>query len=102
MKNTPVAIMLALTGLINGCRTAPPEIYQWRGVSRNGIFPGGTVNLVRYHDGTLQEAGELKVAGGTGHHFSHPVIADGVMYIRRGGALMAYAIGEQATPLNQE
>ena len=27
-----------------------------------------------------------------GHHFSFPVIADGVMYIRRGDALMAYAV----------
>ena len=62
----------------------------------------GTVNLVRYRNGTLEEAGELKVAGGTGHHFSHPVIAGGVMFIRRGDALMAYRVGEQATPLNQE
>ncbi len=50
------------------------------------------VNLVNYEEGLLDPAGQLKIKEGTGHHFSHPVIADGVMYIRHGDALMAYRI----------
>jgi outer membrane protein assembly factor BamB len=52
----------------------------------------GTVNLVNYEQYQLKPAGQFKVKEGTGHHFSHPVLADGVMYIRHGDALMAYRI----------
>ena len=52
----------------------------------------GTVNLVNYEQDQLEPAGQFKVKEGTGHHFSHPVVADGVMYIRHGNALMAYRI----------
>lgn len=52
----------------------------------------GNVNLVNYDQGQLEAAGQFKVKEGTGHHFSHPVVADGVMYIRHGNALMAYRI----------
>lgn len=52
----------------------------------------GTVSLVDYSSGQFEPAGQLKVKEGTGHHFSHPVVAAGVMYIRHGDALMAYRI----------
>jgi len=52
----------------------------------------GNINLVSYKEGQLEPAGQFKVKEGTGHHFSHPVVADGVMYIRHGDALMAYQI----------
>ncbi|MEN8227650.1 MAG: PQQ-binding-like beta-propeller repeat protein [Bacteroidota bacterium] len=52
----------------------------------------GTINLVNYEQYQLELAGQLKVKEGTGHHFSHPVVADGVMYIRHGNAIMAYRI----------
>ena len=52
----------------------------------------GNVNLVNYEQGKLEPAGQFKVKEGTGHHFSHPVVANGVMYIRHGDALMAYRI----------
>jgi outer membrane protein assembly factor BamB len=52
----------------------------------------GTVNLVSHEDGKLAIRGELKILEGTGHHFAHPVVADGVLYIRHGNALMAYRI----------
>lgn len=52
----------------------------------------GTVNLVSYEQDQLEAAGQFKVKEGTGHHFSHPVVANGVMYIRHGDALMAYRI----------
>ena len=52
----------------------------------------GNVNLVNYEQGQLEPAGQFKVKEGTGHHFSHPVVAGGVMYIRHGDSLMAYLI----------
>jgi outer membrane protein assembly factor BamB len=52
----------------------------------------GSVNLVNHEQDQLEIAGQFKVREGTGHHFSHPVVANGVMYIRHGNALMAYRI----------
>jgi outer membrane protein assembly factor BamB len=52
----------------------------------------GTVNLVNYEQEQFEPEGQFKVKEGTGHHFSHPVVANGVMYIRHGDALMAYRI----------
>jgi outer membrane protein assembly factor BamB len=52
----------------------------------------GTVNLVNHEQGQLEPAGELKVKEGTDQHFSHPVVSNGVMYIRHGNALVAYRI----------
>ncbi len=52
----------------------------------------GAVNLVNYEEEQLESAGQFKVKEGSGHHFSHPVVANGVMYIRHGDALMAYSI----------
>jgi outer membrane protein assembly factor BamB len=52
----------------------------------------GTTNLVNYQQGEMEIGGEFKVRGGTGHHFSHPVLANGIMYIRHGDALMAYRV----------
>ena len=52
----------------------------------------GTTNLVNYEQEKLESAGQFKVKEGTGQHFSHPVVANGVMYIRHGNALMAYRI----------
>lgn len=52
----------------------------------------GEVNLMNYQQGKLVPAGKFKVDKGTKEHFSHPVVANGVLYIRHGKALMAYNI----------
>lgn len=52
----------------------------------------GEVNLVTYTDSKFDVKGTFKVKQGTGHHFAHPVLADGIMYIRHGDALMAYKV----------
>ncbi len=52
----------------------------------------GDVNLIRYDQNKLDVTGNFKIKEGTGHHFSHPVLANGVMYIRHGNALMAYQL----------
>jgi outer membrane protein assembly factor BamB len=52
----------------------------------------GRVNLVSYEEEKLDSAGTFLVQEGMGHHFSHPVLANGVLYIRRGHVLMAYRL----------
>ena len=52
----------------------------------------GNVNLVQISGDKMQVTGKFKIDKGTKEHFSHPVIRDGVLYIRHGNALMAYEI----------
>lgn len=52
----------------------------------------GKVQLFSLNEGIPELKSEMRVREGSGHHFSFPVITDGIMYIRRGDALMAYAI----------
>lgn len=52
----------------------------------------GDIGLVNYVDGKFNEGGSFKLTLGEGQHFSHPVLANGVMYIRHGAVLMAYKI----------
>jgi len=54
----------------------------------------GSVNLVAYGPEKLENTGSFKVRDGSGHHFTHPVLANGIMYIRRGDGLMAYDISK--------
>jgi outer membrane protein assembly factor BamB len=54
----------------------------------------GTINLVDHRPEGMAHAGSFKVREGSGQHFSHPVLAAGIMYIRRGDALMAYDLSE--------
>jgi len=54
----------------------------------------GDVNLITYHENEFNKNGNFKVKQGTGHHFAHPVLANGVMYIRHGNSLLAYNIAE--------
>jgi hypothetical protein len=52
----------------------------------------GDMNLVKPdHDG-LKVMSTFKINKGTKEHFAHPVIHKGVLYIRHGKTLMAYAI----------
>jgi outer membrane protein assembly factor BamB len=50
----------------------------------------GKVSLI--DTGTFEITGSFKVKKGNKEHFSHPVIKNGVLYIRHGNALMAYDI----------
>ena len=52
----------------------------------------GDVSLFNYEKGILVPGGNFKVDKGTKEHFAHPVLANGVLYIRHGGALMAYKV----------
>jgi outer membrane protein assembly factor BamB len=50
----------------------------------------GDMNLVQPDQGKLKLISSFKITAGTKEHFSHPVIHDGVLYIRHGVVLQAY------------
>ena len=52
----------------------------------------GTMNLVKPNPDKFELVSSFKVTLGTGEHWAHPVIHQGVLYLRHGDALMAYKI----------
>jgi len=52
----------------------------------------GEMNLVKPSPSKLELVSKFKITAGTKEHFSHPVIYNGVLYIRHGKSLMAYDI----------
>lgn len=52
----------------------------------------GDVELFNYQNSKLSSGGSFKIARGSKEHFSHPVVSNGVLYIRHGEVLMAYKI----------
>lgn len=54
----------------------------------------GTLGLARINPEKLDVVSECRVTDGAGACFSHPTIFNGVLYVRRGSALVAYNIKE--------
>lgn len=52
----------------------------------------GNVNLINVSEPKMEVVSKFKIVKGTKEHFAHPVISNGVLYIRHGNALMAYEI----------
>ncbi len=52
----------------------------------------GNFHLVDPGENSLKEVSSFRITRGTKEHFSHPVIANGTLYIRHGRSLMAYNI----------
>jgi outer membrane protein assembly factor BamB len=52
----------------------------------------GYVNLIKLSEDKMEVMSKFKINKGIKEHFSHPVIYNGVLYIRHGNALMAYQI----------
>jgi outer membrane protein assembly factor BamB len=52
----------------------------------------GTMNLVRPNPEKFELVSSFKVTFGTDQHWAHPVIHEGVLYLRHGDALMAYSL----------
>jgi outer membrane protein assembly factor BamB len=52
----------------------------------------GRVELINISGPKMEVVSKFKIEKGTKEHFAHPVIANGVLYIRHGNALMAYFI----------
>ena len=55
----------------------------------------GTLGLARINPAGLDVVSEFRITDGSGACFAHPTIFDGVLYVRRGTALMAYNIKKQ-------
>ncbi len=75
-----------------------PSGSGWGGVT---IFADGMIYLYNGHvllvsleSGKLSAVSKFKVTKGTSYHFAHPAIKNGILYIRRGKALMAYRISD--------
>jgi len=52
----------------------------------------GDLSLVTYDKGTFAVSSKFKIEKGTLQHFAHPVVVNGIMYIRHGNELMAYKV----------
>jgi len=52
----------------------------------------GTVGLIRPNPEKFDVVSEFRITKGVGPHWAHPVIHEGVLYIRHGNALMAFKI----------
>ena len=52
----------------------------------------GAVALVRPNPAKFDIVSEFRITKGVGPHWAHPVIVNGVLYIRHGSALMAYKV----------
>jgi hypothetical protein len=53
----------------------------------------GQVGLMEPNPGEFRLISSFKHEEGSGPHWAHPSISDGVLYIRHGKALTAYRIG---------
>ena len=52
----------------------------------------GEMSLVKPDPEKFEMTGNFKVTLGTGEHWAHPVIHEGVLYLRHGDTLMAYQV----------
>jgi len=52
----------------------------------------GEIALVRPNPSKFEVVSKFRIRQGTGPHWAHPVIYQGIMYVRHGNALMAYQI----------
>lgn len=77
---------------------------EWdRGVSKGSIISAGNmlycyderrgmVGLVNPNRTNFEVVSQFRMTGGEGPHWSHPVIHDGILYVRHGTALKAFNI----------
>lgn len=56
----------------------------------------GEVHLVNIHGEKMQTVSSFKVENGSHEHFAHPVIQNGVLYIRHGEYLGAYSVSNKS------
>lgn len=52
----------------------------------------GTVGLIKPGTDKFDVVSQFRITKGEGPHWAHPVIKDGILYIRHGNALMAYKV----------
>ena len=59
-----------------------------------GYTEKGVVVLVEPAPESFEVVSKFKISEGSGQHWAHPVIVDGVLYIRHGDVLMAFDIAD--------
>ncbi|HET6556836.1 MAG TPA: hypothetical protein VFG54_05940, partial [Prolixibacteraceae bacterium] len=74
----------SLSSLFGGIIYADEHLYCYN--------DNGNVNLISLAGNKPKVVSKFKVTKGTKEHFAHPVITNGVLYIRHGNALMAYQV----------
>jgi len=74
----------ALPGLFGSIIYADRQLYCYN--------DNGNVNLININGPKMEVVSKFKITKGSKEHFAHPVIANGLLYIRHGNALMAYSI----------
>ncbi len=90
-KSRDLLMLDANTGaILDSLRTGNGSIIYADGMLYNYAHKTGKLCLVDPQ--SFEIKGEFKVKKGSKEHFSHPVIKNGVLYIRRGNCLMAYDI----------
>ena len=52
----------------------------------------GQLGLFKPNGPTMEMVSSFKITRGTKAHYAHPVICDGIMYVRHGNSLMAYNV----------
>ncbi len=52
----------------------------------------GMMGLIKPDQGKLEVVSSFKITAGTLEHFAHPVISDGILYVRHGTVLLAYDV----------
>jgi len=74
----------SLSGMKGNIITADDMLYFYT--------DNGYITLIKGIGAKLEVVSKFKITQGTKEHFSHPVIANGVLYVRHGSVLVAYAI----------
>lgn len=76
----------SLSGLFGTLIYADGQLYCYN--------DNGNVSLIHINGPKMEVVSKFKVTKGSKEHFAHPVISNGILYIRHGNALMAYSIKE--------
>ena len=100
MKRTFLISLLSVFAL-----SASAQQVTFRGVNHCGKYPDeknllkqmfderrGMMGLARINPERLDVVSEFRITDGSGACFSHPTIFDGILYVRRGPAFMAFNI----------
>ena len=56
----------------------------------------GIMNLVGFTEGKMQEVSSFRITKGSKEHFSHPLIYNGILYVRRGNAVMVFDLRKKS------
>lgn len=91
-ENKNLNVLDLVTGAVTEKIKSPYGTLIFAGNKFFAYGNNGEVSLFNLTGGKLTPRGSFKVNKGSKEHFAHPVIANGVLYIRHGAALVAYKV----------